>query len=217
MPPPSAVDVPGPDLPVEVAVEAETPTVLPERVRARDGAAAAAPDPRRRVCRRPCLPRSRRRIVERVAVRRRRSTPSVDPVGAARRRVLVGRIPDGALAARGRRGATSGPAARCRAFPHRCAAAAGTAARRTTLRRVLTAWLAFAERYVAAPIGASWDPHRLEYSFAAAGDPFHGRRRAARGRVRRGNGGLVLVRRRRLAGARRARASPSPPSRSRSR
>ena len=75
----------------------------------------------------------------------------------------MGRIPDGALAAADV-AARPGPAARseppgivARRGRYGCATA--------TLRRILTAWLSFAQRYVAAPIGTSWDPHRLEYSF----------------------------------------------------
>ena len=159
----AAVDVPGPELPVEVAVEAEAPAALPERVRAEIGLQLL------RLTRAAGLPPT---VLAKIEAAYLQEWPfegaidaDVDPVGAARRRVLVGRIPDGARAVqdiaarRGRGGAVQ-------SLPASLRAAAGTGPRRTALRRVLTEWLAFAERYVAAPVGASWDPHRLEYSFA---------------------------------------------------
>lgn len=157
-----AVDVPGPSLPVEVAVEAETPIVLPERVRAEMGLQLL------RLTRAAGLPRTVLAKVEAALVGewpfRGEIDAEIDPVGAARRRLLVGRIPDGALAAADV-AALLGAGGAVQSLPASLRTAAGTAARRTTLRRILTAWSSFAQRYVAAPIGTSWDPHRLEYSF----------------------------------------------------
>ena len=158
-----SVDVPGPSLPVEVAVEAEVPAVLPERVRAEIGMQLL------RLTRAAGLPRTVLAKVEAAYLRewpfREPIDAEVDPGGAARRRLLVGRVPDAAVAVADI-AARRGPAGAVRTLPASVRAAAGTTARRATLRQVLTTWLSFAQRYVAAPIGTSWDPHRLEYSFA---------------------------------------------------
>jgi hypothetical protein len=159
-----AVDVPGPGLPVEVAVEAETPALLPERVRAELGLQLL------RLTRAAGLPKTVLAKVEAALVGewpfKAAFDPEVDPGGAARRRVAVGRIPDGELAAKDV-AARRGQGGAVQSLPDSLRRAVGTNnARRATLRRVLGDWLPFAERYVAAPIGNSWDPHRLEYSFA---------------------------------------------------
>lgn len=158
-----SVDVPGPRLPVEVAVEAEAPVVLPERVRAEIGLQLL------RLIRAAGLPKTVLAKVEAAVVGEwsfgDEIDAEVDPGGAARRRLLLGRVPDGALAATDI-AARRGPGGAVQSLPASLRTAAGTNPRRTTLRQVLTAWLSFAQQYVAAPIGTSWDPHRLEYSFA---------------------------------------------------
>jgi hypothetical protein len=158
-----SVDVVGSELPVEVAVEAEALAVLPERVRAQLGMQLL------RLTRTAGLPEPVLVKVEKAYVT---EWPfdgdldaEADPVGAARRRLVAGRVPDGAAAVTAL-AASRGPAGAMRTLPASLGQAAGTDARRAKLREVLTAWLAWAERYVAAPVGTSWDPHRLEYSFA---------------------------------------------------
>lgn len=142
---------------IEVAVEAEAPAVLPERVRAQLGLQLL------RLTRGAGLPPTVVADVEKAYVA---EWPfvggldaEVDPVGAARRRVSAGRVPDAAAAIAALR-ASGGD------LPAAVSAAAGTAAQRTTLKAVLATWFTTAEQYVAVPTGSSWDPHRLEYSFA---------------------------------------------------
>lgn len=158
----TAVDVPGPGLPVEVAVEAEAST-LPERVRAHQGLHLL------RLLRASDLPRA---VTTRVVAACIEIWPfsgevdgRIDPVGAARRRLATGRIPDGAAIASDI--ATRVDAADdVQSLPGAVADAADTDGQRGTVRDVLTTWLRWAETYVASPIGVSWNPHRLEYSFS---------------------------------------------------
>lgn len=151
-----SVDV-APATPIEVAVEAEAPAVLPERVRAQLGLQLL------RLTREAGLPPTILATVEQAFVAEWQFEgvldAEVDPVGAARRRVSAGRIPDAAAAVAALR--SSGGE-----LPASVSAAAGTSPRRTTLKAVLASWLIYAEEYVAVPTGSSWDPHRLEYSFA---------------------------------------------------
>ncbi|MCW2848208.1 MAG: uncharacterized protein JWR90_2182 [Marmoricola sp.] len=151
-----SVDVP-PATPVEVAVEAETPDVHPERVRSQLGLHLL------RLTRALGLPTT---ILAKVEAAYVAEWPfagdldaEVDPVGASRRRVLTGRVPDGAAAVAALR-ASGGD------LPSSVSTAAGTAARRTAVKEVLATWRTWAEQLVAVPTGSSWDPHRLEYSFA---------------------------------------------------
>ena len=74
----------------------------------------------------------------------------MDPAGAARRRLVSGRVPDGAAAAADlvlRRG----PGGKVRSLPPSVRQAATTDPHRAKLRDALTAWLTWAEAYVAAP------------------------------------------------------------------
>ncbi|HET6625084.1 MAG TPA: hypothetical protein VFG63_01730 [Nocardioidaceae bacterium] len=159
----ASVDVPGPDLPVEVAVEAEAPAVLPERVRAQLGLHLL------RLSRAAGLPRSALTKLEKAyctewpfvgAI-----DPDVDPSGAGRRRLLARRVPDGA-AAWAELAPRRGPGGTVRSLPAALRDAAASPPHRAKLRGVLTAWLAWAEQLVAAPVGTSWNPSRLEYAFA---------------------------------------------------
>ncbi len=151
-----SVDV-APATPIEVAVEAEAPAVLPERVRAQLGLQLL------RLTRAAGLPPTIQAKVEQAYAAEWQFEgvidAEVDPVGAARRRVSAGRIPDAAAAVAALRSSGGD-------LPASVSAAAGTAPRRTTFKAVLAAWLTHAEQYVAVPTGSSWDPHRLEYSFA---------------------------------------------------
>jgi len=157
-----SVDLSGSELPVEVAVEAEELAVLPERVRAQIGMQLL------RLTRAAGLPKPILAKVEKAYVT---EWPfegdldaEADPVGAARRRLVAGRVPDGAAAAA--IAASRGPGGAVQTLPASVGQAAGTEARRAKLREVLTAWLSWAEQYVAARVGRSWDPRRLEYAFA---------------------------------------------------
>ncbi|MET0999597.1 MAG: hypothetical protein ABWX73_12840 [Marmoricola sp.] len=156
-------DVPGSELPVEVAVEAESPAVLPERVRAQLGMQLL------RLTRAAGLPKAVLPKVEKAFLTEwafsGATDPEVDPAGAARRRLVSGRVPDGAAAAADlvqRRG----PGGKVRSLPPSVRQAATADPHRAKLREALSTWLTWAEAYVAAPVGASWDPHRLEYGFA---------------------------------------------------
>ncbi|MGW0735576.1 hypothetical protein [Streptomyces sp. NPDC002851] len=167
----TAVDHPDTALPLAVAVEAERPVVLPERVRAQTGMQLL------RLTRAAGLPGPVLAKVEEAyvtdwaftgALGAAADPPQHDPVGEARRRVVAGRVPDGALAAAAVT-ALRGAGGTVDSLPPALQSAAGTEQHRTALRKVLTTWLTWAERYVAGPSGdtaTSWDPHRLEYSFA---------------------------------------------------
>lgn len=154
-----SVDV-APATPIEVAVEAETPAVHPERVRSQLGLQLL------RLTRAAGLPKTVLTDVEKAYAEQwpfpGDLDAEVDPVGAARRRVIVGRVPDGAAAVASLQQSGGD-------LPASVSTAAGTATRRTALHGVLETWLAWAEQFVAGPTGptrSSWDPHRLEYSFA---------------------------------------------------
>ncbi|HEX3285984.1 MAG TPA: hypothetical protein VHT50_15335 [Mycobacterium sp.] len=158
----AAVDVPGPDLPVEVAVEAETP-VLPERIRAEQGMHLL------RLLRASDIPEG---VTARLVAACVAAWPfsgevddDSDPLGATRRRLANHRIPDGAAIALDI-GARSDGAGVVQSLPATVADAADTDGQRDIVREVLATWLRWAGGYVASPIGASWNPHRLEYSFA---------------------------------------------------
>ncbi|MFJ8469575.1 hypothetical protein [Streptomyces swartbergensis] len=164
----TAVDHPDTTLPLAVAVEAEQPVVLPERVRAETGMQLL------RLTRAAGLPKTVLAKVEKAyltdwpfegSLGAEADPPQHDPAGLARRRVVAGRVPDGARAAKSVT-ALRGAAGTVDGLPPALQSAAGTEQRRMALRQVLSTWLAWAERYVAAPVGTSWDPHRLEYSFA---------------------------------------------------
>ncbi len=159
-----AVDLPGAELPLEVAVEAESPTVLPERVRTEMGMQLL------RLVRGSGLPQGVTRKVEQAILTewplRGELDGESDPVGASRRRVTRGRVPDGSAAAADM-GARRGPGGRVRSLPPSLRSAAATDPRRTALRKLFDRWLAWVGAYVAAPVGSSWDPHRLEYAFGA--------------------------------------------------
>lgn len=149
--------------PIEVAVEAEQPDVLPERVRAHLGsqllrlvAAAGLPRGVQAKVREACL--------EEWPFPDGPVDPTVDPVGTARRHLYRGRIPDGSAAASAL-AQRIGPNGAVRSLPPALRAAA--ASHRKALLRVLSSYLAWADGYVAAPLGDSWSPHRLEYRFAA--------------------------------------------------
>jgi hypothetical protein len=162
-------------LPVEVAVEAESLVQLPLRVRAELGqqllrrlraaklpaavatkviAAAVATWPFAEHVRRDDEPYDAAGAID----------AETDPAGAARFRLVSGRVPDGAVAAAALTASLAGDGSVT--LPAALATAAGTDARRQTVRGVVGAWLAEATAYVAGPIGTSWDPHRLEYAFA---------------------------------------------------
>ena len=183
------------------------------RARARrDRAAAAAPHPRRGsaphgACQgRGCISSASGRSGSAIDA-------EVDPVGAARRRLLVGRVPDAAVAVADL-AARRGPAGRCGHFRHRCVPRRGRLRDGPRCAKSSRRGSPSPQRYVAAP-----DRHLLGSPSAGVllrdcrrRSPT-GRRRAARGRVHRGNGRLVLLRRRRLAGARRANPPVAPESR----
>lgn len=159
----AAVDVPGDSMPLEVAIEAEVPAVLPERIRVEQGLQLL------RLLRGSGLPPP---VVTRLVAAllaqwpiAGQTDPVADPASASRRRVAAGRVPDGsavAAALASRRGADGS----VRTLPANLDAAAGTNPRRARLRELLTTWVRWVDGYLAAPVGGSWDPHRLEYSFA---------------------------------------------------
>jgi hypothetical protein len=170
-PDPAAGSVDTPSLPIEVAVEAELPARLPERVRAEGGqhllrllATDEAVAPADRAAIRSAL----------VSVY---SFPpgddalsTTDPSGAARRRVLAGRIPDAERIVADLQGHRADDGTVTSLPP----ALAGLPAA-GPLTAVLSAWLGWYEGYLAHPVGAggggaapySWNPYRQEYSFAA--------------------------------------------------
>lgn len=161
------VDYPPGSLPIEVAVEAETTSVFPERVRAALGLHLV------RLTRAEGIPAG---ILKRVLKSYNDTWPFVTPgdtllrdadrVGASRRRVYAGRIPDAAAALADLSARRAGDGA-VESLPQAIYEAAGSDERRTILRDVATTWLAFASGYIATPIGSSWNPKRLEYAFAA--------------------------------------------------
>lgn len=157
----TSVAVPGNELPVEVAVEAELPAVLPERLRAQMGLHLL------RLLRNAGLSAGILSDVTDTMITEWdfAGSPLVskEPLGAERRRMLTGRVPDGARAAAdlaARRTATG----TVTSMPASINTAAGAA--KTEVRGVLTSWLAWADTYLALPIGESWDPKRQEYAFA---------------------------------------------------
>lgn len=158
----AGVDVPGDTLPLEVAVEAEIPALLPERIRVEQGLHLL------RLVRASGLPRT---VVARIVTAAvaewpltGRFDPETDPIGAARRRVAQGRVPDGAAAAAALQ-SRRGPDGALRTLPPALHAAAGTDQRRGKLLTALTSWVRWVDGYLAVPVGSSWDPHRLEYAF----------------------------------------------------
>jgi hypothetical protein len=153
-----AVWLPDPSaLPVEVAVEAEDPPVLPERVRAHTGLAAL----------RLGLPATvRRALVTQYAFPPADDDPE-DPVGTERRRLLAGRVPDGQRLTAALRPHLAGNA--LTSLPTPLAAAARDDVEAATARHLLGGWLAWSRRYLAGPPPggrSSWQPHHLEYAFA---------------------------------------------------
>ena len=162
-------------LPIEVAVEAEPLVQLPLRVRAELGQQLL------RRLRSAKLPAG---VVTKLVAAAVQEWPftehlrgndepydapgaidaETDPAGAARFRLVVGRVPDGSRAAADLGASQAGDGSVT--LPSAVAAAAGSDARRKTLRTILKAWLAEATAYVAGPVGTSWVPHRLEYAFA---------------------------------------------------
>jgi hypothetical protein len=163
----AAVDYPSGSLPIEVAVEAESATVLPERVRAALGLHLM------RLTRAADLPTS---VLESVLKSYTDvwpfTTPAETPLrdadrsGDARRRIYAERIPDAAAVLADLSARLNGDGA-VASLPPETDNAAGSDARRAIVRDVATRWLAFASEYIAEPIGASWNPNRLEYAFAA--------------------------------------------------
>jgi hypothetical protein len=157
----ASVDLSEGGTPIEVAVEAEAPDRLPERVRAQTGMQLL------RVVRGSTLPQDVRRALVAAILDafpfRGAVDAEVDPEGSARRRLLTGRVPDGAAVAADLvpRLAANG---NLRSLPAPLRTAAG--ARTADVRRVLGGWATWARDFVASPVGDSWDPHRLEYSFA---------------------------------------------------
>ena len=147
----AAVDIP-PAMALEIAVEAELPDVLPERVRSQLGLQLL------RLTRAAGLPREALAAIEKAYLQAwpfaGDLNPEADPVGAARRRLVAGRVPDGSAAA-----ATG-------ALPDSVRSVI-PAAHRGTVDDVYNKWLMWAGQYMSVPIGTSWDPHRLECSFRA--------------------------------------------------
>ena len=157
----ASVDVP--DLPVEVAVEAEMPAVLPERIRAEGGmqllrlvAVRGLPDGLRAAL-----------LTAYAFGAPEADLGTVDPVGATRRRLLAGRVPDAARIADDL-APLAGPDGALGGLPATLAAA--SAGHEDAVRTTLGGWLAGYRGIVAQPVGASWDPHRLEYAFALQAD-----------------------------------------------
>ncbi|MFF7026269.1 hypothetical protein ACFY97_35355 [Streptomyces klenkii] len=159
----TSVDVPEAGLPIEVAVEAEAPVVQPERVRAQTGMHLL------RLTRAAGLPPAVLTAVQDAFLAEWKFAGEIDadtdPLGAARRRITAGRVPDGAAAAAGL-APLRDPGGKLSSLPPSLHKATGGGQAAVTLQDVLTTWLTWAEQYVAAPIGTSWDPYRLEYSFA---------------------------------------------------
>ncbi len=147
--PQATVDAARMTVPLEVAVEAEVPPTLPERIRAEAGLHLL------RMLRRAGLNRVCAAVVARWAFA---AGDAGDAEGTARRRMLAGRVPDAAAVLRelivdGDRVTLGG-----------IAVAAGD---RDATRSVTTAWRAWVLGYLARPSGrSSWDPHRLEYAFS---------------------------------------------------
>jgi hypothetical protein len=153
-----SVALPGPDalgsVPLEAQVEAEVPAVLPVRLRAQAGlqlvrmlraagldaladaapGAFAFPDP----------------------------AGQAEGIGAARLRLVSGRLPDGAAVAEACADLL-GPDGALTELPAPLDSA--PSGRTVKAVRVVDAWLAWSRELLAAPAGRSWDPHRLEYSF----------------------------------------------------
>ncbi|HET7736905.1 MAG TPA: hypothetical protein VFK52_13080 [Nocardioidaceae bacterium] len=152
----AAVDV-EPGTPFEVAVEAELPAVLPDRVRLELGQQLV------RLTRASGLPVAGQRKAV-AAYLAQWPFPvddplpdgmvEEDPAGAARRRLLGPRVPDGAAAA----ASGSLPAAVLDAV---------AAGQQAMLSDVFDQWRAWARAYLVVPAGESWDPRHLEYAFAA--------------------------------------------------
>ncbi len=173
-PDPAGESVDFPAIPLETAVEAETPAVLPERIRAEAGqhllrlvggalAALGA----------PVTAQVRAALLASYAFAPADAAlAGNDPEGAARRGVLAGRVVDAARLMADLAGRVDGDGAITDLPP----ALAGLPAA-DQLRDALTAWNRWYASYLAAPVGAggggsapfSWDPYRQEYSFAVQG------------------------------------------------
>jgi hypothetical protein len=165
----TAVDLP--DLPLEVAVEAEIPDTMPERLRAEGGlhlirllrVAAAGP------LGVGGLDAALEALAAYVFSTPDESLSTTDPNGARRRRLIAGRVPDaGALVAllsplRALDGSLSG-------LP----AGLDTVTPADPFRAVLADWLRWYDGCLARPLAApddtarppyAWEPSRLEYAF----------------------------------------------------
>lgn len=144
-----AVDATSMGTPLEVAVEAEAPVRLPERIRAEGGLHLL------RLLRGAGLERLRAAVVARWAFP---AGDAGDAEGTRRRRILAGRVPDAEavlseLVAE-KDGFTLGKIA-------------VEADDRAAVRDVVTAWRAWLLGYLAQPVSRpSWIPERLEYAFA---------------------------------------------------
>ncbi len=166
--------------PLEALVEAETPAVLPLRVRTQTGLHLV------RLLRAAGLSAVADACIAAFAV----SGPAPgadggssgaaeeDPVGSARARLAAGRVPDGSTALAAIAALTDASGA-VTDLPAELAAAAGPD--RAAAEQVLTAWLRWSQDFLVASsgtapdtasgtrTGASWNPHRLEHTFAVSG------------------------------------------------
>lgn len=144
----AAVDAAGLSVPLEVAVEAEAPPQLPERIRAEAGLHLL------RMLRAAGLGHLTKEVVARWAFV---AGDAGDTEGTARRRMLAGRVPDAAAVVRD-------------LVPDGDGVLLGFSVGdgdRARVRSVATAWRGWLQSYLAAPVGrSSWNPNRLEYAFA---------------------------------------------------
>ena len=165
----TAVDYPS--LPLEVAIEAEAPSTLPERVRAEGGL-----HQQRMLRLASSGPLGAAGVHDALAALTgyRFEAPddtlsSADPVGARRRRLAAARVPDG-----GRIAAVLAPLRNPDGTLSGLPAGLDAVTPADPLREVLARWLAWFDGYLAAPVAAAddsaqppfaWEPHRLEYAF----------------------------------------------------
>ena len=153
-----SVALPAPDalgsVPLEAQVEAEVPAVLPVRLRAQAGLQLV------RMLRARRAGRAGRRAPGAFAFPD--AAGQAEGIGAARLRLVSGRLPDGAAVAEACADLL-GPDGALTELPAPLATA--PSGRTAKAVKVVDSWLAWSRDLLAAPAGRSWDPHRLEYSF----------------------------------------------------
>ena len=158
-----SVELPAPgtrdSVPLEALVEAEVPHVLPVRLRAQTGAHLV------RMLRAAGLSSLAQAAPAAFAFPQ--VPGAVDDAAAAggsaaRLRLVAGRVPDGSAVAAACQGLVGVDGA-LTALPDPLAGVGGGGSAKA--KRVFGEWLVWSRNLLAAPIGRSWDPHRLEYSF----------------------------------------------------